>query len=63
MIRIENECVACGFPCRYEGCPNYKVPHYYCDRCSKEETLYHYYDEEICVECLLKEFSIVEGSD
>ena len=63
MRRFETECVSCGLPCLYEGCPYYKVEHFYCDRCGKEEKLYDYYDEEICEECLLKEFKVIEGSD
>lgn len=64
MKYCTKECCDCGFPCRHEACPNYEVIHYVCEKCGAEDvTLYHYYDGEICAECLLKEFEIVEGSD
>lgn len=62
MKVIENECVSCGLPCMGNACPYQNVPHYYCDRCGEETTLYHYDDDELCADCLLKEFEIVEGS-
>lgn len=65
MKQIENECVCCepslgclGNRCRYRN-----VVRYYCDRCGDETTLYNYYGEELCEECLLKEFEVVEGSE
>ena len=59
--RYESQCVNCGFPCRYEACPNYKVRILECDRCgSEEDKLYDYGGEEICEECLLKEFEVIE---
>lgn len=66
MKRIENECVDCkslGLPCFGYSCPNRNVVRFYCDRCEEEAKLYHYYGEEICEECLLEEFEVVEGSD
>lgn len=65
MKRIEDECVGCPpeIGCLGRSCPNRNVVHYYCDKCGDETTLYDYYGEEICEECLLKEFEIVEGSD
>lgn len=63
MKKIENECVNCGLPCLGKSCPYREVPHYYCDRCGEEETLYYYHGEELCEYCLLKEFDIVEGSE
>lgn len=66
MKRTENECVDCkslGLPCFGDSCPNRNVVRFYCDRCGVEERLYGYYGEEICAECLLEEFEIVEGSD
>lgn len=66
MKKIENECVDCkslGLPCLGNSCPNRNVARFYCDRCGKEEKLYHYDSEEICESCLLKEFEVVEGSD
>ena len=63
MKKIENDCVECGLPCLGNGCPYRNVSHYYCDRCGCEDKLYYYDGEEICQECLLKNFEVVEGSD
>lgn len=64
MIYYENECVDCGMPCIYEACPHYRVKHYACDRCGDEgATLYHYHGEQVCENCILKEYDVVEGSD
>lgn len=66
MKRILNECCGCAvpaYPCLGDSCPNRRVPHYYCDRCEAEETLYKFEDEELCADCLLAEFSIVKGSE
>lgn len=63
MIKYENECVSCGLPCLGDICPNRNVARYYCDRCGNEEKLYHYDNKELCEECLLKNFEVVEGSD
>ena len=63
MKKIENECVECGLPCLGDSCPYKEVVRFYCDRCGEEDMLYHYEDEELCKDCLLKEFEIVEGSD
>lgn len=65
MKKIENECVQCQpeLPCLCSICPNVNVVRFYCDKCKEEETLYHYDDMELCAECILKEFKIVEGSE
>lgn len=66
MKRIESNCVGCtdlGLHCLGDGCPNKEVTKYYCDYCGTEEKLYHYDDLELCEECLLKQFKIVDGSD
>lgn len=66
MQRIEDECVGCtdmGLRCMGSNCPNRDVVKYYCDYCGSEEKLYHYDNLEICEECLLKQFEVVEGSD
>lgn len=64
MIYYENDCVDCRFPCIFESCPYWKVKHYICDFCKAEDVkLYKYDGYEICEDCLLKEFPIVEGSD
>ena len=62
MRIIENECVDCGLPC-IDTCPYKNVTRYYCDKCGEESTLYHYDNYEICEQCLLAEFEIVEGSN
>lgn len=64
MIKSENECVGCPpeLGCLGSSCPYVDVPHYYCDFCKAESTLYRYNGYEICEECLLKEFEIVEES-
>lgn len=65
MRKIENECVGCPpeMGCLGSTCPKRNVPHYYCDYCDREEKLYHYDDDELCEECLLKQFEVVEGTD
>ena len=61
MKIIENECVSCDLPCMGSACPYQNVTRYYCDRCEEETTLYYYDGEELCVDCLIKEFEIVKG--
>ena len=64
MVYYESDCVSCGLPCLYESCPYYRVKRFKCDKCGEEDIkLYHYDNEEICEECLLREFEVVEGSD
>lgn len=66
MKKIEDECLGCtdlGLSCMGVSCPNRNVIRYYCDRCGCEDKLYYYDDEELCEECLLKNFEVVEGSD
>lgn len=65
MKRIEDECVGCPpeIGCFGNSCPYKNVVRFYCDRCGEEEKLYDYYGEEICLDCLLKEFEVVKGSD
>lgn len=49
---------------RYELCPHYKVKRLYCDEC-KEETdkLYKYGEKELCEDCLIKEFEVIESEE
>lgn len=55
MTRYESNCVSCGFPCRHEGCPYYKVLTLFCDQCGDEvEDLYDYDGKQVCEDCLLK---------
>ena len=64
MRYYTNECVSCGLPCLRTSCPYYKVEHFKCDSCQKEDVkLYHYNGYEVCKDCILKEFEVVEGSD
>ena len=64
MITYEDECCGCAtesYPCLGSACPNRNVPHLYCDKCKEEvEKLYKYDGQEICEECLLKEFEVIE---
>lgn len=62
MQRTESECVDCGKPCIGIACPHYRVTRFYCDKCGAEETLYEYGGQELCGECVLKNFDKVEGS-
>lgn len=65
MKKIENDCVSCPpeMGCLGSSCPYRDVIRYYCDYCGNEEKLYRYGDDEVCEECLLKNFEVVEGSD
>lgn len=64
MKYYTNECCNCDLPCIYERCPYYKVKHFRCDFCKKEDVvLYNYNGYEICENCLIKEFEVVEGSN
>lgn len=64
MIYYTNDCCDCGLPCLFEACPYYNVMHSECDFCKEKDVkLYHYNEYEICEECLLKEFEVVEGTD
>ena len=65
MVRYENECCDCAtplYPCIGDLCPRRRVPHYHCDECDTECTLYEYEDRQLCSECLLEEIPKVEGS-
>lgn len=65
MKKTENECVGCtsvGLHCLGSGCPNRSVTRYYCDECGCEEKLYYFDGRELCVDCLLEEVDVVEGS-
>ena len=65
MKKIENECVGCPkeMGCLGDSCSYRNVIRYYCDRCGDETVLYNYYGEEICKDCLLKDFEVVDGTD
>ena len=65
MKKVEDECIGCPpeMGCLGDGCPNRNATRYYCDNCGSEEKLYHYDNEELCEECLLEKFEVVEGTD
>lgn len=64
MKYYTNDCIDCKLPCLFEVCPYYRVMHFRCDFCKEEDVkLYHYDGYEICEECLLNEFKVVEGLD
>ena len=67
MKKIQNECVGCrdlGLYCLGDYCPNRNVEHFQCDCCGEEDVkLYHYDGSEVCADCLLKDFEVVEGSE
>lgn len=49
--KIESRCVDCGFPCRGNMCPNYKVQVNYCDVCGSEGAKYCLDGDDVCEEC------------
>ena len=59
MIRYENDCVDCGFPCQ-STCKYKEVPHYYCDHCGDEDDLFYYDDEQLCIVCIKYRLEKVE---
>ena len=62
MIKYEDECVGCPpeMGCIGDSCPNRNVPHLYCDKCGEEcEELYLYDKEELCEDCLKKQFRTI----
>ncbi len=60
--RYENQCVDCGFSCRYEAYRHYRVRILECDNCGDEvEKLYiGVSGKELCAECALEELEVVE---
>ncbi len=61
MIRYENQCVDCGFPCRYEACRYYKVEIPVCGECGEDaDKLYRLDGEELCETCVLERLEVVE---
>ena len=63
MKEVQDECVGCGLYCLGSSCPNRNVVRFYCDKCGDETTLYDYDGQELCADCLLEEFEIIEGSE
>ena len=64
MIRYTNECRDCAtesYPCKGDSCPNRRVRRLFCDRCGWDYgKLCRYDGEEVCEECLLKGFEVLE---
>ena len=64
MITYEDECCGCAtesYSCLGSACPNRNTKHLYCDKCGGDvEKLYKYKGAEICGECLLTEFEVIE---
>lgn len=60
MKRTENDCVDCGLPCLGSSCPYRNVVHFYCDKCGQETDLYHFEDEELCIDCIVESLEKVE---
>ena len=64
MITYEDECCGCAtpaYPCMGNACPNRNVKHLYCDKCKNDvEKQYKYDGQEICENCLLGEFEVIE---
>lgn len=63
MVKLENECVDCGQPCLGNSCPHRNVPHFYCDECGEEETLYEFDGEELCINCIIDRLDEVTYDD
>lgn len=61
MTRYTNECVQCGLTCMKDVCPYRNVPHLICDECDRERKLYHYDNEELCIDCIEKRLEAVEA--
>ena len=63
MITYEDECVGCPteMGCMGSACPNRNVKHLCCDECGDDvKKLYKYDGREICEDCLLTEFEVIE---
>lgn len=63
MVRIENECVGCDWPCIYEACPYWAVARLYCDECEEENQLYWFDGQQLCLDCIEARLERVEYED
>jgi Zn finger protein HypA/HybF involved in hydrogenase expression len=66
MMKYENDCCGCtsvGLPCLGSMCGKRRTPHYYCDKCKEETTLYKFDGKELCPDCILEQLQVVEGSE
>lgn len=64
MITYTDECSDCkssGYACSGDNCRNRNVKHLICDKCEYEvERLYKDGIEELCEDCLLEGFEVIE---
>ena len=64
MRYTESGCVGCELPCLHTACPHYEETHYKCDECGEEDvTLYEFDGQELCIDCVIKQLTVVDGSD
>lgn len=65
MIVYENECVGCPpeMGCLGTACKNRNVPHFYCDECGDETTIYEYEGRELCINCIEGMLDEVKGDE
>ena len=60
MIKYEDECVGCPpeIGCVGNACGYRNVKHLYCDKCGEdcEELYIDDYDNQVCEDCLKKQF-------
>lgn len=64
MIKIENDCVGCDLPCLGTTCPHREIPYFYCDDCEYEcEELFHYEEQQLCIDCIVKRLRKVTMDD
>lgn len=63
IVRIENECIGCEWPCIYESCPYWAVARLYCDECEEEKQLYWYDNQQLCLDCIEARLERVEYDD
>lgn len=58
MVIRDNACVGCE-TCR--GCGRkYDYFYHVCDECESDEQLYYYEGQELCAECILRNFEEVD---
>lgn len=64
MVREVHNCCGCaapGYPCLGDSCPKRHEKTLICDKCKSEvDRLYEYEDMQLCEDCLLKEFTMIE---
>lgn len=63
MIKFENECVGCDWPCIYEACPYWSVARTYCDECEEDNQLYWFDNQQLCLSCIEARLERVEIDD